>query len=196
MMANDPEARSMQRLSDAELVRRGLLREEAALRALVRRYEQPVFALCFRMLGHRHDAEDAAQEVLVRAVRSLHRWDSDRPMRPWLLTIAANRCRTLLVQRVRWRAVVSMTDGVADPRPNRPRADLQEELTAALGQLQLNHRTAFTLFYEQELSCSEVAEIMQCPLGTIKVWLHRARRQLADHLRRRGVVPETTYAMR
>lgn len=195
-MGNEIEATPMDCLSDAELVRRGLLREQAALRALVRRYEQPVFALCLRMLGHRHDAEDAAQEVFMRAVRSLHRWDRKRPMRPWLLAIAANRCRTLLVQRARLRPVLSVTERVADAQSHRPPADLREELTAAIRQLPLNHRTAFALFHEQELSCSEVADVMQCPVGTIKVWLHRARRQLADHLRRRGVVPETSYAMR
>jgi RNA polymerase sigma factor (sigma-70 family) len=185
----------MQRTSDAELVRRGLQRNETALRALVRRYEQQVFALCYRMLGHRHDAEDAAQEVFARALRSLHRWDPQRPMRPWLLTIAANRCRTLLVQRARLRPMLSVTDGLAERRPSQPRLDLQEELAAAIDQLPLNHRAAFALFHEQELSCAEVAEVMQCPVGTIKVWLHRARRQLAEHLRRRGVVPESAHAM-
>lgn len=195
-MGADIEATLMQRLSDAELVRRGLGKEQAALRALVRRYEQPVFALCYRMLAHRHDAEDAAQEVLLRALRSLHRWDPARPMRPWLLAIAANRCRTLLVQRARLLPLLSVTESLTDPRPVRRRVELEEELCAAIGQLPLNQRTAFALFHEQELSCAEVAEVMQSPVGTIKVWLHRARRQLADHLRRRGVVPENAHAMR
>ena len=69
--------------------------------ALVERFERQVFALCYRMLGQREDAEDVAQESLVRALRSLRNWDSSRDFVPWLLAIAGNRCRTLLAARAR-----------------------------------------------------------------------------------------------
>jgi RNA polymerase sigma-70 factor (ECF subfamily) len=68
--------------------------------------------------------------------------------------------------------------------------DLAEELQLALQQLRDEYRTCFLLFHQQELSLQEVAKIMNCPDGTIKTWLHRARRELADLLRARGVVTE------
>ena len=61
---------------------------------LVNRFRGQVFGLCYRMLGQRQDAEDAAQETFVRVLKNLHRWDPARPFEPWLLTIAGNRCRT------------------------------------------------------------------------------------------------------
>jgi RNA polymerase sigma-70 factor, ECF subfamily len=69
------------------------------------------------------------------------------------------------------------------------RADLGEELQLALGRLRDEYRTCFVLFHQQELSCAEIGEIMGCPTGTVKTWLHRARGELAEHLQRRGVAP-------
>ena len=68
--------------------------------------------------------------------------------------------------------------------------DLAEELQLALQQLREEYRTCFLLFHQQELSLHEVARMMNCPDGTIKTWLHRARRELAELLKGRGVVTE------
>src|SRR5438552_3290062 len=67
-----------------------------APRVLVERFQGVIFGLCVRMLGHRQDAEDVAQEVFLRALRGVAGFDGSRPLRPWLLGIAANRCRTAL----------------------------------------------------------------------------------------------------
>ena len=72
---------------------------------------------------------------------------------------------------------------------------MAEELQLALGTLREEYRICFILFYQQELSCAEVAEIMQCPQGTVKTWLHRARRKLADSLIRRGVVTDAGFEL-
>ena len=66
--------------------------------ALVDRFQGQVFGLCYRMLGHRQDAEDVTQESFSRALRSLKSWDNQRAFRPWLMAIAGNRCRTWLVR--------------------------------------------------------------------------------------------------
>src|SRR5579871_2591219 len=86
---------------DVSLVRRCLRNEPAAVRALVERFQGEVFGLCVRFMRHRHDAEDVTQEVFLRVFRSLRRWDSARPLRPWILGIAVDRCRTWLSQRGR-----------------------------------------------------------------------------------------------
>jgi len=173
-----------------ELVRQCLEGDEQAWREFVERYERPVFSLCYRMLGHRQDAEDVAQEALVRAVRNLHTWDSSRSIMPWLMTITANRCRTALQRRSRRPLATDFPIEPADPQSGES-ADIAEEVTLALAGLRDEYRECFILFYQQELGCAEISEILGCPVGTVKTWLHRARHELAEHLRRRGIGLET-----
>lgn len=178
----------------AELVRQCLAGDEAAVRQFVERFQQVVFGLCLRMLGHRHDAEDATQETLLRAVRNLHRWDPTRPLLPWLLAIAGNRCRTALEQRARRPR---MTDIPPDTlaQPDNAVRELGEELKHAVDQLREDYQTTFRLFYQQQLNCAEISEFMGVPEGTVKTWLHRARRELVERLERRGITPEGYYEL-
>ena len=175
---------------DAVLVRRCLSGDESGMRSLVERFHGLVYALCYRMLRHREDAEDVAQDVFFRAFRSLHRWDAARPLKPWLLAIAANRCRTTLEKRSRYPVAVEEIGQFACEGVSAPAADLGEELQRAVERLREEYRLCFVLFHHQELSCAEIGEILGCPQGTVKTWLHRARRELAEHLQRRGVVPD------
>ena len=163
------------------------------MRAFVKRYQNLVFALCYRILSHQEDAEDVAQEVFLRAFRGFKGWDMTRPMKPWLLAIATNRCRTFLQKRAR-RPI--MTDyAVEAPAATTEKLDLAEELQAGLEGLRTEYRTCFVLYYQQELPLAEISRVMECPTGTIKTWLHRARRDLADYLRKRGFGPETHYEL-
>ena len=176
--------------SDAALARRAAGGDDAAAAALVRRYQRGVFGVCFRMLGRREDAEDVAQEVFLRLFRHLDRWDPSRPLRPWLMTITVNRCRTALSRRSKRQPLLPGDLDPADASPPLTDAALAEELQRAVDELREDHRAAFVLFHYQELSLQEVAESLGRPDGTIKTWLHRARKQLAETLARRGVRPE------
>ncbi len=181
--------------SDAELVQRCLKGDELALRAFMQRYQGLVFSLCQRMLGHREDAEDVAQESFLRVFRYLHRWDSERPLKPWLLTIVANRCRTALERRSKLPGQSELAIDLAAERREHSKhsqdeLDLGEELELALGELRHEYRTCFVLFYQDELSYQEIGEVLDCPQGTVKTWLHRARGQLVKLLRERGVVAD------
>src|ERR1700760_5148751 len=71
------------------------------MEGLVAQFQADVFGLSVRLLQHRHDAEDVTQEVFLRVFRSLRRWDARRPLRPWVMGITVNRCRTWLAQRAR-----------------------------------------------------------------------------------------------
>lgn len=174
-----------------ELVGRCRQGDEDAVTALVDRYRDQVYGLCYRMLGHRQDAEDVAQESFVRAIRSLGRWDPTRGFQPWLLAIAANRCRTLLAGRARRPAALADVDRLPDPAPDVQRArNLAEEVQLALGQLRDEYREALVLYHSQQLSYAEIAAILKCPVGTVKTWVHRARREVAERLRQRGAVQE------
>ena len=179
------------------LVDRCLAGEQRAMIALVDRYRGQVFGLCYRMLGHRQDAEDAAQEAFVRVLRTLHRWDRERPFEPWLLAIAGNRCRTALAKRSRRPAVQSLTEPIRDPSPAASGGNyLAEEVALGLKRLRPEYRQAFVLLHENELSYAEIARAMRCPVGTIKTWVHRARRSLVGHLRRRGVLEDSPSPLR
>ena len=180
-----------------ELVDCCLAGDSAAMVQLVDRYRGRVFGLCYRMLGQREDAEDMAQETFVRALRNLHQWDSQRDFEPWLLAIAGNRCRTQLAKRMRRPETVPLVD--AEPeRPDGLAAarQLAEEVELSLSTLREEYRQAFLLFHEQELSYAEIGEVMDCPLGTVKTWVYRARQELIDRLCRRGAITEGRRSMR
>lgn len=171
------------------LVRHCLAGDQRAMLALVERFQGQVFGLCYRMLGQRQDAEDAAQETFVRVLKNLHRWDETREFQPWLLTIAGNRCRTALSSRSRRPAGELTEELVADDAPDQDAGrQLAEEVHLALGHLRPEYRRAFLLFHEQELSYAEIADALDVPLGTIKTWVHRTRRELIDRLRQRGAI--------
>jgi RNA polymerase sigma-70 factor (ECF subfamily) len=174
-----------------ELIDACLAGDEAAAAGIVQRFRGRVFGLCLRMVGHRQDAEDMAQETFARALKSLRRWDRKRPFEPWLLAIAANRCRTLLARRSRRPASTDLVDQVAEHRCDLSAArQLAEEVQRALDGLRADYREAFCLFHEQHLSYEQIAQTCDRPLGTVKTWIHRARREIADHLLARGLVEE------
>lgn len=175
--------------ADRELVARAKAGDETAVRDLVGRYQGQVFGLCYRMLAHRQDAEDMAQETFVRAIKSLDRWDQSRDFEPWLFSIAGNRCRTLLAKRMRRPVTLPLVDSVAS-RDGELQAvrQLAEEVELALSAMREEYRQAFLLFHEQQLSYVQIGEVMDCPLGTVKTWVHRARREMINFMRLRGVV--------
>ena len=105
------------------LVKRCLAGDQGSMLALVERFQGQVFGLCYRMLGQRQDAEDAAQETFVRVLKNLHRWDQGRDFQPWLLAIAGNRCRTALAARRRRPTPEPAVELIADDAPDeRPAA--------------------------------------------------------------------------
>jgi RNA polymerase sigma-70 factor (ECF subfamily) len=170
-----------------EAIRSG---DPQATRLLVERFQGVVFGLCYRMLNHRQDAEDVTQETFLRALRAIFGFDSARPIRPWLLEIAANRCRTALASRTRRPALapVSAAEQQVDPRPGLSDPDdLAGELADAVDRLRPEYRLVFLLYHEQSLSYEEIAQSVHRPVGTVKTWLHRARAELAEDLSRRGV---------
>jgi len=176
-------------LSEVQVVRGCLAGDGESLRDFVARFRQSVYGLCYRLLKHHEDAEDVMQDTFVRAFRSLHHWDQTRPLRPWLMTIAANRCKTTLAKRARSLVHTRQetTDSAAEGAATAVRgSELAEEIELCLKQLKPQMRECFLLFYRKQLSCAEIAEQLDRPEGTIKTWLHRSRMHLAEALRQRG----------
>jgi RNA polymerase sigma factor (sigma-70 family) len=180
---------------EAALVRRCLRGEGAAVQTLVDRFHTEVFAVCMRLLSHRHDAEDVTQEVFLRVFRSLRRWDQERPLKPWIMSIAINRCRTWMTQRARRPELVDYLHETAAGPPEDDSAELRREIDAAIQELRSDYRTVFVLFHQQGQPYDEIAAVMDRPVGTIKTWLHRARLEVLERLRRRGMVSEVGHEL-
>jgi len=175
--------------SNALLAQQFCRDDQQAFAKLVGRHQSLVFRVCLRMLGHRQDAEDATQETFSRVARHLHRWDSRRPFEPWLVAIAGNRCRSLLAKRRSARQLPLTVEPAIDSQHASQAAEcLREELKLALQQIPDEHRRAFELFHEHSLNYIEIAERLGCPVGTVKTWVHRARRSVIDQLQQREVI--------
>jgi RNA polymerase sigma factor (sigma-70 family) len=177
-------------MDDVALVEALRSGDSQAPRLLIERYQGVVYGLCYRMLHHQQDAEDVVQETFIRALRAIAGFDSARPICPWLLEIAANRCRTALARRARkpMLALADPAESLADPRGGMADPiDLAGELERALELLRPDYRLVFVLFHSQHLSYDEIALVVTRPVGTVKTWLHRARAQLAEELNRRGI---------
>ena len=138
-------------MTDADLVKGCLAGEAEAIRLLVERFQSDVYSVSLRMLRHQQDAEDVCQEVFLRVFRSLQRWDSTRALRPWILTIAVNRCRTWMARRPRQPDLV---EHLADfpGQGGEPTSDeLTEAIQAGLEELRTDYREVFVLFHQQGL---------------------------------------------
>jgi RNA polymerase sigma-70 factor (ECF subfamily) len=160
--------------------------DPASFSRLVEAYQSPVFNLCLRMLGKVDLAEEASQEVFLKAYRNLAGYDPRRPFRTWLLSIAAHHSIDAI--RRRRLATVALEDlpaGAAphDQLPGPEQAFLQkeraDEVEAMLQGLAPRDRAAVVLRYWYDLSYEEMAGMLQTSVAGVKSRLHRARRQLA-----------------
>lgn len=168
--------------AEAELVRRARRRDEAAWEALVGRHQEPVFRLAYLILGDAAEAEDAAQEAFVRAYLALARFDETRPLRPWLLSIAANLARNRRRGLGRaWAAVQRAflnEQRHHDPPPDGTPASDARRLRQAVERLRPDARDVVYLRYFLGLSEAETAATLDIPPGTAKSRHSRALAQL------------------
>jgi RNA polymerase sigma-70 factor (ECF subfamily) len=164
-----------------------------AFNALVVQYQDLVFNLCYRMLGQRQAAEDAAQEAFVSAWRAIATLRGEA-FRPWLLRIAANSCRDELRRRGRRPSSSldqALEDGGFEPADPAPApetsaldAELQRKIEQALRQLPQEQRLAVVLCDIEGLDYAEIAAVMKTSLGTVKSRIARGRSRLRDLLLR------------
>lgn len=176
------------------LARQAAAGDASSLRELLVQVQRAVFSLCFKMLRRKEDAEDVTQEALIRVAKHLPDWDVGRPVMPWILAIAANRCRSFASKKkINTQSIIPETLA-ADPNVGQ-RSELSEELDQALLVLKDEQRECFILFYMNELPLLDISEILGTPVGTLKTWLFRARKQLAEHLQRRGYSFEVQHEL-
>ena len=189
------------RPDEADLLARVRKGDLAAFNPLVEHYQTAVFNLCLRMLSTPQTAEDATQEAFIAAYRHLEKVRGGS-FRSWLFRIAANVCYDELRRR-KSRAASSLDEqpregerpfDAQDPSPSpedrAEQAELRDVLARALAAIPADQRLAVTLCDVQGLDYSEIAEVMQCSLGTVKSRIARGRLRLrAILLARRELLP-------
>ena len=180
-------------MNDEETVARARRGDEAAFAELIRRHHAWVMGLCASTLGDRAQAEDAAQDIFLKAYRSLERFQGTASFSTWLHRIAVNRCLDLLRARARrktesWDALLE-DEGerihqllVAPPDEERRREDA-DLVARVMARLPPAYRVALTLREVQGLSYAEIAEAMSCSLDSVKARLRRARQVFQERLR-------------
>ncbi|MGE0529016.1 MAG: RNA polymerase sigma factor [Bdellovibrionales bacterium] len=180
---------------DVFLVNCCLRGDPEAIAGLVRRFQTDVLNLCYRLLNHSQDAEDVTQEVFLRVFRSLKSWDSSRPLKPWIMGIAINRCRTFLSQRSRRPDLVEYLHDTVASKPIDNVNELTHEIKLAIEDLRVEYQSVFVMYHEQGLPYEDIAVAMDRPVGTIKTWLHRARLVILQRLRERGMLSEVEHEL-
>jgi RNA polymerase sigma-70 factor (ECF subfamily) len=152
------------------------------------------------MLGNQTLAEEAAQEIFVRIWRALPRYRGLASVSTWIYSIARNTCLTALTVRAA-HPTLSLDEpsvrAVAEARIASPREQQHGlDLPYLVSQLPDRYRAVITLFYMEERSYEEVARMLDLPMGTIKTYLHRAKKELAAAISRSKMTEGGTDAVR
>lgn len=176
-MAADPR-------SDEELLRGFLEGNQTSFAELMRRHEDRIFALAFRMTGNRSDALDATQEAFVSAFRQAHRFRFDSTFGTWLYRIAMNACHDLLRKRKRAAPGEYEPEDGRDERSSRFDEQIvaRLDLTQALAALPEEYRHAVVMHDIGGIPYEEIARITDTRVGTVKSRISRGRKRLSELL--------------
>jgi RNA polymerase sigma-70 factor, ECF subfamily len=180
--------------SDEELVARSIGGDPDSFNQLVLRWERPIYALAYRVIGREEDARDVCQETFLRAFRALNGFRGQAKFSSWLYRIALNLCRDW-VRRERRTPIVQAPDdldalelsAVREPTVSVDdlvaRIELTHIVERAMARLPEDQRTAIILKEYHELTFQEIADLVGCPLSTVKTRLYQGlavlRRELA-----------------
>lgn len=166
--------------------------DTSAYARLVHVYQDTALRTAYLITNDRQAAEDIAQNAFLNTLRNIHRFDIERPFRPWFLTILTNEARMYIRHQ---RRHVSEELDPALPSDSAPLVnqviikDERARIRVALSKLEEPFRTAAVLYYFNDLSIDEVAQATGCRPGTVKSRLHTARNRLRDLLSWPDLVP-------
>lgn len=185
-------------MTDALIVRQAQQGDTAAYEELVRRYEMVAFRTAWLLLGDPEDARDATQTAFLKAWLHIGRVDETRSFKPWLLAIVANEARNRRRARGRWLARILPEDRVEllvesglTPEHQIEQQDEAEAVLRELAAMDESDRVTLWCRYVLDLTERETAEVMECPVGTVKSRTHRAMERLRARLRDCGMLDET-----
>ena len=184
--------------TDEELVARTIGGDADSFNELIHRWERPIYALAYRQIGREEDARDVCQDTFLRAYRALHGFRGQAKFSSWLYRIALNLCRDWMRRERRTPVVqapedMDLMDLAAAREPSESiedrvgRHDLTRAVERAMALLPEEQRTAIVLKEYQGLTFQEIADLLGCPLSTVKTRLYQGLTVLRRELARAGV---------
>ncbi len=196
MSAEPSSPASAPEIQESELVKRARRGDLGAYDDLVRRYQERVYATVYHMTANHEDANDLTQDAFIKAFQALKSFKGGSSFYTWVYRIAVNKTLNFLKSR-KHRTAYSLNDLdfnaennpdlvalISDKTPRREAGltELQEKLNEAMQQLSEQHRLVVTLHDVQGLPHEEIAQIMDCNVGTVRSRLFYARQQLQGYL--------------
>lgn len=181
----------LDKTSDSELLERYRKGEEEAFREIVSRYKNSLYAFLRRFISQQDVVEDVFQETFLQLYSSRDSFDADRPLRPWLFTIAANKAKDAL-RKMQRQATMSMgtmadagdvsmdevvnilTSYETTPDDEVSRDETSVRVRQIIAEMPDNLREILLLAYFEQFSYKHMAEILSIPIGTVKSRLHTA----------------------
>jgi RNA polymerase sigma-70 factor (ECF subfamily) len=189
--------RQLEADSDLDIVRRVQEGDVAAFDQLVLKYRGRVYSVVYNLTSNREDASDLTQDAFIKSFQSINRFQGQSSFFTWLYRIAVNstlthlrknRLRTFFSfekinedDKVSSEVIAALTDDTGADQETFAR-ELQEKLNEAMQKLSIRHRTVITLFEIDGLGHQEIAEIMNCSVGTVRSRLHYAKQLLQAEL--------------
>ncbi len=177
--------------TDAELLACFSEGDEAAFREIVNRYKNGLYAFLKQFLNHQDMVEDAFQETFLQLFTSRASFDTSRPLRPWLFTIAANKAKDALRKRQRTAAtpigtiadsqemsfdevINTLTSDSTVPYESLEKNEISSQVGQVIADMPENLREILILAYFNKFSYKQMAQILSIPIGTVKSRLHTA----------------------
>lgn len=177
------------RMEEQRLIRAVKHGDRRALAVLIDHHKQRLFAFIWRIMPNHQDAEDVCQEAFIKAIQAIDTFDPAYRFSTWLFTIGYRLALNHLRRRHELRTdmdfsrVASRSEPPAvDVAQTEDARQLREAVWSAVDSLTGPQRAAVTLFYRENLSCQEIAEVMETPVATVKSHLFRARSRLRELL--------------
>ncbi|HEX8494677.1 MAG TPA: sigma-70 family RNA polymerase sigma factor [Pyrinomonadaceae bacterium] len=190
--------KSVSAIADCDLVTRAIAGREDGFEELVRRYQRPIAAYVYRMVGDYEAALDLTQEVFIKVYNSLARYRSEYKFSTWIYKIAHNAAVDHLRRySTREQSLISQSDGEQydlpiesgrlSPEQESEKRERRAEIEAVVRELPAVYRELIVLRHSHDLSYDEIAEVTNLPLGTVKNRLFRAREIMRQHFLQRGI---------
>ena len=185
-LTQEVSVKASQQSQDLELTRRSQAGDTEAFGELVSKYSAKIFTMVYCILGNENDAWDLAQEGFLKAWRSIHRFEARSSFYTWLYSITMNLTIDSLRRKGR-RQEVELDDAMPSflpgPRVNCERAEIREQVNAALAQLSPEHRAVVVLKEIEDMQYREIAEVLNVSMGTVMSRLFYGRKRLQSILK-------------